>query len=138
MRVDVGSMTLAPAIKRDLDVADVWVEVDLLGLAEASQLRTKRMHKSSANLNFGFSTSVTVAAGSKQQEVLKSALASKQEQDADVYFVVKTLTARRTVWTSARREAATAWNASCPVRFGKLSSPSSSSRRATAMRRHDS
>ena len=37
---------------------------------------------------------MTVAAGSKQQEVLKSALASKQEQDADVYFVEKTLTSR--------------------------------------------
>ena len=61
VRVDVGSMVLAPTVKRDLEVANVWVEVDLLGLAEASQLRTKRVHKSSVNLDFGFSTAVDVA-----------------------------------------------------------------------------
>ena len=94
VRVDVGSLTLTPAIKRDIDVADVWVEVDMLGLAEASQLRTKRVHKSSANLDFGFSLSVPVASGSKQQSALRAALSSSQEQDSDVYFVVKTLTAR--------------------------------------------
>ena len=93
VRVDVGALSLAPAVKRDVDVAEVWVEVDLLGLAEASQLRTKRLHKSATNLDFGFSTSVAVGAGSEQQEVLRRAVTSKEEKDANVSFVLKTLTA---------------------------------------------
>ena len=72
----------------------MWVEVDLLGLADASALRTKRINKNSANLDFGFTQTVSVAPGGKQQAALRSALSSAQEQDADVYFVVKTLTAR--------------------------------------------
>ena len=35
-----------------------------------------------------------MAAGGKQQAALRGALSSTQEQDADVYFVVKTLSAR--------------------------------------------
>ena len=94
LRVDVGALTLTAAVKRDIDVADVWVEVDLLGLVDASALRTKRINKTSANLDFSFTQTVSVAPGGKQQAALRSALSSAQEQDADVYFVVKTLTAR--------------------------------------------
>ncbi|KAL3930451.1 MAG: hypothetical protein SGPRY_001527, partial [Prymnesium sp.] len=94
LHVAIHEMSLTDNLKRDPEVREVWVEVDLLGLAEASQLRTKKLHKSATSLDFGFSTSVTVGAGSKGEEVLRTALASKQEQDADVYFVVKTLTAR--------------------------------------------
>ena len=64
------------------------------GLADASALRTKRINKTSANLDFSFTQTVSVAPGGKQQAALRSALSSAQEQDADVYFVMKTLTAR--------------------------------------------
>ncbi|KAL1530447.1 hypothetical protein AB1Y20_001350 [Prymnesium parvum] len=94
VRVEVGALTLSPSVQRDPEVTDVWVEVDLLGLADASQLRTKRLHKSAPSLDFGFSTSIAVGAGSKQEAALRTALASAHEQDADVYFVVKTRTAR--------------------------------------------
>jgi hypothetical protein len=92
MRVDIGSVALSAAMKRDADVTDVWVEVDLLELAEEAQLRTKRLHKGAPNLDFEFSSSVVITGGSKEEAVLRTALASKDEQDADVYFVLKTLT----------------------------------------------
>mmetsp|Transcript_14090 Transcript_14090/g.37115 ORF Transcript_14090/g.37115 Transcript_14090/m.37115 type:complete len:554 (-) Transcript_14090:76-1737(-) len=94
LRVDIGAMTLAPTIKRDLDVADVWVEVDLVGLTDPSQMKTKRLHKSSVNLNFGYAQSVPVDAGSREEEVLRQVMGSQQEQDSDVYFIVKTQSAR--------------------------------------------
>ena len=45
VRTRVTVRKCSAAAKRDIDVADVWVEVDLLDLAEPSKLRTKKMHK---------------------------------------------------------------------------------------------
>jgi len=92
VRVDISSIALSAALKQDADVTDVWVEVDLLELVEDSQLRTQAIHKGAGDLDFGFSTSVVVAGGSKEEAVLRTALASRDPQDADVYFVLKTLT----------------------------------------------
>eukprot|EP00966_Prymnesium_polylepis_P228339 5284719-Prymnesium_polylepis.1 len=57
-------------------------------------MRTKKLHKSGVNLNYAFSNAVTIGAGSKEQDVLKQALSSQQEQDSDVYFIMKTQSAR--------------------------------------------
>ena len=91
MRVDIGSIAMSSAMKRDADVTEVWVEVDLLELVDEAQLRTKRIHKGAPHLDFEFSAAVAIAAGSRKEAVLRTALASQDEQDADVYFVLKTL-----------------------------------------------
>eukprot|EP00966_Prymnesium_polylepis_P321621 7377927-Prymnesium_polylepis.1 len=57
-------------------------------------MRTKKLHKSGVNMNYAFSKSLTIGAGSKEQDVLKQALTSEQEEDSDVDFIVKTVTAR--------------------------------------------
>lgn len=94
IRVDVGKLALVPALKADIDVNDLWVEVDLLGLGEPDALRTHRLQKTSAPLNFGYSASFDIAPDSAEQAALRDALTSADEQDADVYFELKTLDAR--------------------------------------------
>ena len=75
-------------------MGEVWVEVDLLGLGEPSAMRTARLKKHAAPLDFRYSQSVSVAAGSKEQTTLRDALTSADEQTSDVYFELKTLNAR--------------------------------------------
>ena len=90
MQVKVGVLALSPAVRQDASVTDVWVEVDLLDLADAAQLRTKPQRKAAASLDFGYSHSVGVAPGSRAQQELQKALRSADEQESDVYFSLKT------------------------------------------------
>jgi len=90
VRVEVGGLALSSAVRQDASVTDIWVEVDLLDLASAAQLRTKPQRKTAAALDFGYSHSVSVAPGSRAQQELQKALRSADEQDSDVYFSLKT------------------------------------------------
>ena len=90
VRVDVMELLPNDALRQDTSVGDVWVEVDLFGLADASELKTKPLRKGAAGpLDFAFSHTAKVAAGSKAQKLLQKALRSADEQDSDVYFVLK-------------------------------------------------
>ena len=94
VRVEVAGLALSSAVRQDASVTEVWVEVDLLDLASAAQLRTKPQRKTAAALDFGYSHSVSVAPGSRAQQALQKALRSKDEQESDVYFSLKTRDAR--------------------------------------------
>ena len=76
LTVEVGRLALTPAIRQDMDIGDVYVEVDLLGLVDPSQLATQIMHKGSAPLDFKFAQAVTIAPGSREQSKLRAALTS--------------------------------------------------------------
>ena len=90
VRVDVMELLPNDALRQDTSVGDVWVEVDLFGLADATELRTKPLRKGAAGpLDFGFSHTAKVTSGSKAQKLLQKALRSADEQDSDVYFVLK-------------------------------------------------
>ena len=58
LRVDVGALSLSPALRRDADTSEVWVEVDMLGLASTADLRTRHLPKGAARLDFRFSHTV--------------------------------------------------------------------------------
>ena len=90
VRVEVGGLTLSSAVRQDASVTEVWVEVDLLELASAAQLRTKPQRKTAAAIDFGYSHSVSVTPGSRAQQELQKALKTGDEQDSDVYFSLKT------------------------------------------------
>ncbi|MEC8039065.1 MAG: hypothetical protein VX152_12355, partial [Pseudomonadota bacterium] len=75
VRVDVMELLPNDALRQDTSVGDVWVEVDLFGLADASELKTKPLRKGAAGpLDFAFSHTAKVAAGSKAQKLLQKAL----------------------------------------------------------------
>jgi len=89
LSIGVGALELSAALSRDAAVAELWVEVDLPGddLATSEQLTTKRIDARkpmAGGLDLGYSLSVPVAAGSVAFEALREALASSQEEDADV------------------------------------------------------
>ena len=86
--MDVSRLSLSPAVTKDTSVTDLYVEVDLFGLGDPASLRTKRLKKA-ATVDFGYTYSVGVAPGSKAQAELTNALRSSDEQDADVYFALK-------------------------------------------------
>lgn len=92
--VEVGKLALRPEVRKDIDVGDVFVQVDLLGLVASAQLATQMLHKGSSPLDFQFSQGVTVVPGSREQQKLRAALTSADEQEADVYFELKTVGAR--------------------------------------------
>ena len=95
VRVEVAGLALSSAVQQDASVTEVWVEVDLLDLASAAQLRTKPQRKTASALDFGYSHSVSVAPGSRAQQALQKALRSRDEQESDVYFSLKTREGRR-------------------------------------------
>ena len=92
IQFDVAGLSLTPQVRNDASVVDVWVEVDLLDNVDQAQMRTKPMRKA-ASLDFGFSHSVAVPAGGSVQQELAKALKSTDEQEADVYFALKTRSA---------------------------------------------
>ena len=91
LQVEVNGLALAPKVREDASVGEVWVEVDLLdGLQETAELRTKQLRKSAVPLDFAYSHSLSVAAGSRALQELQKVLRSSDEQEADVYFALKT------------------------------------------------
>lgn len=68
--------------------SEVWVEVDLPGLAEPAQCTTKRQAAAPA-VGFGFVLELPAGAGSSAQEALREALAGGDEEDADLTFTLK-------------------------------------------------
>lgn len=91
LKVEVGRIQLGPAVVRDGTVSEVWVEVDLPGddLATAEEQVSKRMQKKGAELDCGFSLSIPIAPGSRALAALREAVASEQEEDADIFFALK-------------------------------------------------
>ena len=61
-----------------------------MGHAETADLKTKPLRKSAAPLDFGYSHSLSVAAGSRALQELQRVLRSREEQDSDVFFALKT------------------------------------------------
>jgi len=90
VRVEVGALNLASALKSDPEVGEVWIEVDLVDIGDKAALVTPHLRKTAAPLDFKFSHSVSIAPGSREQETLKQALDAKDEQESDVYFELKT------------------------------------------------
>jgi hypothetical protein len=90
IRVEVGALNLAAALKSDPEVGEVWIEVDLVDIGDKAALVTPHLRKTAAPLDFKFSHSVSIAPGSREQETLKQALDAKDEQESDVYFELKT------------------------------------------------
>ena len=93
LRVDVGGLQVASNLLRDSHISELWVEIDLPGLN--APLRTKSVRKvMSSRVEFGYTYTHEVAAASKQEQDLQKALRSSDEQDADVYFLLKMPDAR--------------------------------------------
>jgi hypothetical protein len=67
---------------------EVWVEVDLPGLAEPAQRTTKRQAAAPA-LDFGFVLELPAGPGSSAQEAFRAALTGGDEEDADLTFTLK-------------------------------------------------
>ena len=79
VRVEVGGLTLSSAVRQDASVTEVWVEVDLLELASAAQLRTKPQRKTAAAIDFGYSQTFEAQPGSANHaRLLKAALSSER------------------------------------------------------------
>ncbi|KOO26535.1 protein fantom isoform 1, partial [Chrysochromulina tobinii] len=101
VRVCVGTISLPDDIVHDPSVAELWVEVDLSCCAVPTALRTKAVTNQpltrrsaaegggSTTLDFGFTHQVATPAGSAALLALQKALATKEESDSDVYFVLK-------------------------------------------------
>ena len=90
--VEVGALSLASAVRSDPDVGEVWVEVDVLDIGDKAALTTTRLRKTTIPLDFGFAHTISIAAGSRAEETVRETVlsAATEEQEADVYFEVKT------------------------------------------------
>ena len=92
IRVCVNSLTIPEDLVRDQSVSELWVEIDLGCLALPTAVRTRALAKSASErqpLDFEFTHSVGAPPGSAALASLQKALASKEESDSDVYFVLK-------------------------------------------------
>lgn len=67
----------------------VWAEVDLLGLGTSLLLRSARQRAVQGRVSLALSERVPVEPGEPIWAPLREALASIDEQDSDVYFVVR-------------------------------------------------
>ena len=90
LRVDVMELLSYDALRQDTSVTELFVEVDMAGLKDATHLKTKALKKNAAALDFGYSHSVSVTPGSRAQQELQKALKTGDEQDSDIYFSLKT------------------------------------------------
>ena len=89
IRVDVRELALGEALRST--GGDVWVEVgeDLLNAPGEGAIHTEARRRA-AEIDFGFTTRVDVPDGGTLHGRIQSALVSEEEQDSDVYFVLKT------------------------------------------------
>ena len=88
--VAINTLELAPIVRADSTVFEVWAEVDLLGLGDPSPLLTPRMAKgTNASLEMEYRQTVAVPSGSRQQGTLRQALTAKETEAADVYVTLK-------------------------------------------------
>ena len=88
LRVDVGGLQVASNLLRDSQISELWVEIDLPGLD--SPLRTKTVRRVlGSRVEFAYTHTHELAAAGKQAQLLQQALRSSDEQDADVYFLLK-------------------------------------------------
>ena len=89
LRVDVMELLSYDALRQDTSVTEIFVEVDMAGLKDATHLKTKALKKNAAALDFGYSHSVSLAPGSRAQQELQKALKTGDNEDSDIYFVLK-------------------------------------------------
>jgi len=88
--VDVRSLSLPEALRGGESVESVWVEVELLELDPgAARLKTGAVQCRGGQCDVNFSHSLPLTDGSAAAESLGKALRSEDEQDSDVYFVLK-------------------------------------------------
>ena len=88
--VSVHRLRLAPDVPVET-LSAVWVEIDLLGL-DASELQTQRLKPREAERAVGFQYALQVVSGAPAAEKLRKAIRSPDEQDSDVFFMVKAAT----------------------------------------------
>ena len=89
LRVEVGNFTISQALRNNIDVSELWVEVDVLGLGDKAAMATPHLRKLVKPLDFKYSHAIEVPAGSEEEAVLRKAIEAASEQDSDVYFEVK-------------------------------------------------
>jgi hypothetical protein len=94
LEVEVGAFTIAPALRNNREVSEVYVEIDLVDLVDAAQLTTQRLNKLTPRLDFRFRHSLPIAPGSAEQGTLRRVLAAANEEESDVYFQIKSITPR--------------------------------------------
>ena len=91
LRLDVGLLTLGSGVLRDSQVGDLWVEIDVPGRDSLPPLRTAAVKKAmSGRVELGYTHTEELPRGGRQAQELLKALRSRDEQDADVYFTLKT------------------------------------------------
>eukprot|EP00966_Prymnesium_polylepis_P106481 2465854-Prymnesium_polylepis.1 len=89
VRIEVGELSLLEPLKSDPSVEQLWVEIDALELNGPVPLRTNEVPRDAPSHHFGFAQLVQVADGSAALEKLVAALAAADEQEADIYFALK-------------------------------------------------
>ena len=91
LRLDVGLLTLGSGVLRDSQVGDLYVEIDVPGRDSLPPLRTATVKKAmSGRVELGYTHTEELPSGGRQAQELLKALRSRDEQDADVYFTLKT------------------------------------------------
>ena len=84
IKVDISSLSLPPNLRNDPNIAEVFVEIDLVDIGDKAALTTTRIRKTSSPLDFRYSHALTIKPGSKEQKALRAVLDHAVEEVSDV------------------------------------------------------